>query len=387
MKKFLSIIVVTAMLCAFTACENNTADEVESSVTSVAEVSEETTEEITTEEKTTEETTEEITTEETTEKITEEETTEEITETKSENVTPENASEYREVLETFLEYTNSNDIENIMKITYPDEYIDVIKIIAENTSYLISEVMNYENDGGETVRLVEIISEESLNDDKVKAFHVFYGIFQIVKNYLDENGTNNFAEWIDNLDISNIENIPEPYFHADDIRMVNCLLEYTDSDGDSYTEERKFMLYYIDGEGWQVDIGISGYEKESKQQTLNSVASTIKKASNSAIVDFDDMDIEYPEKCIICSDKSKNYNVTDDFVSQFEEELEIFFPDYDKYDYIIVLNNDCCAYTACKDPEFPKYIGMHSNENGFSDIDGEYTFDEIYNICLEEIKK
>lgn len=359
MKKFISLMVFTAMVCAFTACRNDVADEIESSVTSVSEISEESTEEIS------------------------------ETETESENEQSENAQDYKEALETFLECTNNHDIENMLKLAYPDKYIDAMNFMGEYSGYSIEEVMNYEDDGEETVRLAEIISEESASDEDIETFHEYYGQFQLIRDYLDENGTDSsdmdtWLEWLDNL---NMEDIPEPYFNTDDIRMVNCLLEYTDLDGDSYTEEQEFIIYYVDGEGWKIDMAMVGYTKESKQQTLNSVANTIKKASNTAIVELDEMGIEYPEKYIICSDKSKNYNVTDDFVSQFEEELEIFFSDYNEYDYIIVLNGYECVYVACKDPEIPKYIGTYSAENGVSDMDGEYSFDEIYNLCLEEIKK
>ncbi|MCM1505708.1 MAG: hypothetical protein NC177_01030 [Ruminococcus flavefaciens] len=386
MKKFTAIIVMTAMLCSFTACGNDVADEIteESSVSSVAEVSEEET------------TTEEITESETTEEVDDNEE-EEIseTETEYENEQSGNAQDYKEALETFLECINSHDIDGMMKLSYPDKYIDVIRFMGEDSGYSIEEVMNYEDDGEETVRLAEIISEESASDYDIEVFHEYYGEFQLIRNYLDETGTDNFDydawwEWVDTI---NIEDVPEPYFYTDDIRLVNCLLEYTDSDGDTYTEAQDFIMYYIDGEGWKIDMSMFGYTKKSKKQSILSTADTIKKSSNSALSELDEIDVQPPEKCIICSDSSKNYNVTDDFVSQFEEALGLFFNIYDEYDYIIVLNEDNCVYVACKDPEFPKYIGtypaesIYSAENGVSDMDREYTFDEIYNLCLEEIQK
>lgn len=362
MKKFTAIIVMTAMLYSFTACGNDVADEVESSVTSVAEVSEE-------------------------------ETTEEITE--SENETPENILDYKEALETLLDCMNNHDIESILKLSFPDKYIDVMNFMGEYSGYSIEEVMNYEDDGEETVRLAEIISEESVSGEDIETFHEYYGSFQLLSYYLDENGTDNFDmevlwEWLDTLDT---EDFPEPYFYTEDIHLVNCLLEYTDSDGDSYTEEQDFVVFYIDGEGWKIDMAMVDYTKKSKQQSLNSISASIMKASNVAIIELDEMDIISPEKCIICSDKSKNYNVTDDFVSQFEERLEHFFTDYNKFDYIIVINDDACVYTACADPEVPKYVGtypanrIYSATDEYISKDSGITLDEIYNICLDEIQK
>lgn len=374
MKKIIAMLAFTAVLCSCVSCGQDPVDEVseESSVMSVSEISEE----------------------ETTEEMTEEETTEEITETESENV-----SDYEEAIKTYFKCAINNDMDGMMKNLFPEKYIDAFKFMSGEsfeTSFKAVLSSGYYSDyDDETVKISKIISETPLDEEEIEMFYEFYGTCQLINEFLDMYygmDIDDFNTW--RITSKNTE-IPKPYFDVDDVFMVNCLIEFKDSDGYKYIKEQEFIIYYVDGEGWKTDISMLGYIKRGKQKALASMASTITKASISATVDMDDMGIEYPEKCIICSDSSKNYNVTDDFVSQFEKELEIFCSDYKKYDYIIVIDNSCCVYTACADINNHKYIGtypankIYSAEGDFSvsDMYGEYTFDEICNICLEEIKK
>lgn len=387
MKKFTAILVMTAVLCSCVACGQDIADEVteESSVTSVAEVTEETTEEIT--ESGTEETTEEDT------------DGEEISETENENSSSETVSAdgtYEEAIEMLLECMNNRDVEGMLKLSFPDKYIDTLNFMMELSGYSMEVIMNdMTEECGETVRLSEIISEETIDNYDIEMFYEYYGAFQLISDYTEENGKENidlekFDEWADTVDI---EEYPEPYFNINDGRVVNCILEYEDEDGDKYTEEQAFTMFYIDGEGWKNDMSMMGYVKKSKKTSINTTASSIMKASNSAMVELDEMDIKFPEKCIICSDSSKNYNVSEDVLSMFEERMELFFSDYKEFNYIIVIEDGCCTYTACTDPEITKYIGTYPANKLYSangepvTMDKDYTFDEIYQLCLDEIQK
>ena len=396
MKKFTAIIVMTAMLCSLTACGHDTADEVtdESSVTSVAEVSEETTEEIT----------EEVTESETDEVDEEDTDGEEISETEPETETENEPFETvstdgscAEAIEMFLDCTNNRDIEGMIKHSFPDKYIDAMYFVMELFNESIEETMNdMAGTSSETVRLSEIISEETLYDDDIEMFYEYYGSIQLISDYIGEIGKENidfekFDEWADTVDP---ESLPEPYFNINDTRIVNCMLEYEDEDGDTYTDEQAFTMFYIDGEGWKTDMSMMGYVKKSKQTSINTTASTLMKASNTVFVELDEMDVELPEKCIICSDSSKNYNVSEEFLSNFEERMKYYFSDYKEFDYIIVIADGYyCPYTACTDPEIPKYVGTYPANKLYSadgdpvTMDGKYKLDEIYQLCIEEIQK
>lgn len=385
MKKFTAIIVMTAMLCSFTACGNDVADEVESSVTSVAEVSEE---------ETTEEITESETEEEITEEVTEEENSEEDDAEMSEEISGDVS--YEEAIEMLIKCISNRDSDGIIKLTFPDKYCDIVRLKTELSGISIDGFSDGLVDSTlETLRLVRIVSDEPADDEYIELIDEMYGSFQVISDYIDQNGTESldeetFYELAENIDdISDMK----PYFSTSAVRTVICELETENENGEKETYEQEFLMYYIDGEGWKNDLSMISYVKKAKQSAINSISATIMKASNTAIVELDEMDIIPPEKCIICSDKSKNYNVTDDFASQFEERLEHFFNDYKEYDYIIVINDDACVYTACADPEVPKYVGtyptnrIYSANDEYISKDSGITLDEIYNICLEEIQK
>ena len=236
MKKFTAILVMTAMLCSLVSCGHDTADEIESSVTSVAEE----------------------TTEETAEEITE---TDEVTDGEeiSENEPSENTEDYKNTLEMFLDCNNNHDVDGAMKFVFPYQYIDTIKFMEELSGDSIDALMYDSEESGKTVRLSEIISEETLDDNDIEAFYQYYGAIQLVSDYIDETGKENIdlekyseklKEWAHTVDR---EQLPETYFKLNHGRKVICLLEYEDEDGDTYTEEQAFTMFYIDGEGWKVD--------------------------------------------------------------------------------------------------------------------------------------
>lgn len=383
MKKFTAILVMTAMLCSFVACGQDIADEVteESSVTSVVEVTEETTEEIT--ESETDETTEEDT------------DGEEVSETENENSPSETVSAngtYEEAIEMLLECRNNHDVEGMLKLSFPDKYIDVMKTFAEISGGSFEDIATGIEESDETMHLVEIVSAEPMSSEDFEMLTEMYGYFEVVRQYTEENDID--AEKMEELlSESDMEEMPEPYFEATDGQIVNCILESEDENGNKEISEMEFTMYYIDGEGWKNDMSMMGYVKKSKQTGMNANAKTLFNAVNVVLVDLDEMGVELPEKCIICSDTSKNYNVSEDFLSKFEENMENYFSDYKKFDYIIVIEDGCCTYTACTNPENPKFTGTYPANRLYS-ADGEpvtmdrvYSFDEIYQLCLDEIQK
>ncbi|MDE5621016.1 MAG: hypothetical protein K2I80_10975, partial [Ruminococcus sp.] len=74
----------------------------------------------------------------------------------------------------------------------------------------------------------------------------------------------------------------------------------------------------IDGEKYECDfeiidkdeshIYLGEFSDDTERKVLDSWASTLMKASNSALVDMDEEDKQYKNNAIICSDSSKNIN-------------------------------------------------------------------------------
>lgn len=261
-----------------------------------------------------------------------------------------------------------------MKLSFPDKYCDTIMLIAEPEGASLDNLTSgFDEDTPKTIRVAEVISDEPAEDDYMEMLNEMYGDFQIISDYIEQNNKENIDfEKLDEF-LSNVSNTSDVklYFNISSIRNVICLLEFEDENGEKNTYEQDFIMYYIDGEGWKTDLSMLSYIKKSKQAGINSTASSIMKASNSATIELDEIGVEFPEKCIICSDKSQNYNVSNDFVNQFEEKLGYFFSDYNKVDYIIVIDKGICVYTACTDSESLKYIGTYPAERLYS-ADDEY---------------
>ncbi len=388
MKKVIALFAVTTVLCSFASCGQDPADEVpeESSATSVEEVSEEeTTEEITESEK------EEVTESETSETESETEDVSESTDEPSENLSAD--SSYEDAINMFIDCMNNKDIEGLMKLSFPDKYIDTMKFFVEISGGSLDELTMSAEESGENLRLVEIVSAEPMSSEDMDMLKEMYGSFELINQYVEQNGKDNIDEekLEEFISESDSENLPEPYFEISDGQIVNCMIEYEYENGETETSESELMMYYIDGEGWKTDMSLMGYVKKSKQASINSSAKSIINAANVSLTDLDVQGVEIPD-CIVSSDHTKNYNVSDDFVSQLEEGMEAFFPDYKDYDYFIVIKNGVADYLAVNDPENPKYTGTYPAEKVYS-VDGEYTkkdknltFDEIYQSCLDEIQ-
>lgn len=387
MKKIIAMLAVTAVLCSFTSCGQDTAEEVseESSEKSVSEVSEE---------ETTESETEEITeseTEEITESETESETKNETEdETESTNEQSENLSvngSYEDALNMFIDCANNKDIEGLMKVSFPDKYIDAWKLIIELSGTSLDELIMNNEESDETLRLVEIVSAEPLPSEELDDMVEIYSTFELINQYIEENGKDNIDEekFESFLYEAEMENPPELYFEVPDVQIVKCIIESTSSTGETEIHE-EFIMYYIDGEGWKVDMSLMGYVKKSKQLSVNTSAKTIMVASNISLSELDEYDIVFPD-CIISSDHSKNYNISDDYVSQFEEKMEYFLSsdeEYKDYNYIIEIKGGAAVNVAITKPEEPNYIGVYPITD--DEYKGDEAFDELYNMYLDDLQ-
>ncbi|MDE6502540.1 MAG: hypothetical protein K2L10_10690 [Ruminococcus sp.] len=368
MKKFTIILVMTAMLCTSVSCGNYTTDEItdEFSVTSVAE---ETTEEVTESEM------EEI----------EEETTEEISKT-----SVEGSEEYAEVIEKLLE-CKSNDVDTVIKLCYPDKYFDTIKTLHNNNLLSLDDIIG---DGSIDFELISINSVEPVSEEYIPYFNIYYGCYQPLYEYIEENGTENPD--IDKLSelMSTpipIDEMPETYFNIEKAVTVH----YTISRDFHYITEDKYdkiidtedTLYYIDGEGWKDDFITMGNLYEEERNTVMEEIKSLYKVSNTVLYELAETGTEIPENCIICSDSSKNYNVTDEFLNTFDTTLDGCYQKKDGFDYFVMINDGKVECVSGQYSAKPKFYQAYPREY-FYDEDRYVveTFDDRYNLCLERMK-
>ncbi|MDE6091653.1 MAG: hypothetical protein K2G14_00980 [Ruminococcus sp.] len=150
----------------------------------------------------------------------------------------------------------------------------------------------------------------------------------------------------------------------------------------------------IDGEKYECDfevvdkdeglIYISELADKKEQQKIDSIASTLMKASNSALMELDEEDKYYKDKAIICSDSSKSINAVPENAgtdSEFIDCVQLFFNDVDKCEYIIYIEDGYCKYTAVTETSDKKVIGTFPAD----EFDG-MSFDEIYDELKDRIE-
>lgn len=380
MKKFIAVLTFTAVLCSFVSCGNDVADEV-SEESSVSSVSEETTEEETTEETTTEEmSTEEAITEEViTEEVAEEETTVETTD--------ENA-EYQEVLDKFFECSANKDIDGILKVSYPDKYCDTVKLLYEKEIIeppcfeFLDNTIAFKN-----FRLFSIDSTEPLEQDYISLFDDSYGQFQVIGEYIEQNGAENTDEL--KRIAGEAQTTQEEYFHVENAVKLTCMLsrEPVDDSRDESEYESlidwEFILYYIDGEGWKIDFWVvpSMYqtEKEAACQETEYIY-------NSAEIVLSETETE-SENFIVSSDSSKNYNVSSEFADNFVDGISKYYQKNDNLEYFVVVENGEISNVSCVYEAKPKSFSSFPDKYKYTEDDYIIlSYEEDYQICLDKIK-
>ena len=375
MKKFTAILVMTAMLCTSVSCGNDIADEVidESSLISVAE---ETTEEITESE------TEEV----------EEETTEEITESETEEISKtsvEGSEEYAEIIEKLLE-CKSNDVDTAIELCFPNQYCDTIKTLYNANLFSLYDIMG---DGSIDFELISIDSVEPVSEEYIPYFNIYYGCYQPLYEYIEENGTENPD--IDKLSefMSTpipITEIPETYFNIEKAVTVHYTISREFNDGTKDYEkiiDTEDTLYYIDGEGWKDDFITMGNLYEEERRIVLDELRSLYKASNTVLYELAETGTEIPENFIICSDSSKNYNITDEFLNTFDTTLDGCYQKKDGFDYFVMINDGKVECVSGQYSAKPKFYQAYPREY-FYDEDRYVveTFDDRYNLCLERMK-
>lgn len=378
MKNFTAILAITAMLCTFVSCENDTADDVvnETSVTSSAETSEDSTEE------TTEEITEEIT-EESTKEITEPET-EEISKT-----SVEGTEEYAEVIEKYLECKNK-DSDTVIDLCFPNKYCDTIRVLHKANLFSLYNIMGTPSmDFG----LVSIDSVEPVSEEYMPYFNAYYGGVQPVYEYIEKNGTENPD--IDKLSEIMSTPITEPieiYFNIEKAVNVYCTISREFNDGTEDPEFEKvidyeFNLYYIDGEGWKLDCLTMQKLYEAERKIVLDELRSLYSASETVLTELEETGTELPENCIICSDSNRNYNVSDEFLSTFDNALDGCYEKKDGFDYFVMITDGELACAAGQYAAKPRFYQAFPISYWYDEDDYVIdSYDERYNLCLERMK-
>ena len=119
-----------------------------------------------------------------------------------------------------------------------------------------------------------------------------------------------------------------------------------------------------------------GYTQKSKLSSMNSAASSIYKASNSALTELDEEGTKIYGYYIISSDEKKNFNVPSTVnVDDFYGKMDNFFADNDKVDWFVVVEGYSATYAADSESwDNKKTVGTYPAGT----VDGPTYYDVYY---------
>ena len=377
MKKILAgIIAFTTVFCTFTGCESTNNEKTNSSETSVESTTE--IEEETSEDK-------------------EEETKEDIEEGKTDDKV------YEDIINKYIDAVNSKELEKVYELQMPDGCMDVakFKMMQEYANLLedvesdkrVDELMERITDVMPALKLNKIVCVEELNDDEMGALKNTLSGYIKIADYINKQGG------IKNVDIDKFvygdldQSDNSDSIKIDDAKYV--VFETLEEGKDEPTEE-EFYIYRINGGEWHIDNFMVLTVKQLKMSSSNSTANSLKNAANCALIEMDEESaLPKMEKVLLCSDESKNINVPDSLnYSEFIKKLNNYFENVSDFDWFVVVDKMNVRYAVIVKKD-QSQIGIYPYpgklntefETEKDDSFGSKSFDEVYDMCAEVLKK
>ncbi|MDE5569519.1 MAG: hypothetical protein K2I82_02555 [Ruminococcus sp.] len=309
------------------------------------------------------------------------------TEQTSQSETVSSNDEYIEAFNRLRDAVLSSDEDEFIKNVLPSavyesmKYAGILTEFAKDV-YLTIDNYNFDYDN------IEIISVEPVDDKWFKSIKKLY-IYEML--LLAEDIDDNKLEELNEL-FENIENTV--HFESFDIVTMNI-----------NGEEAKVCFFKCTGEEMKTEFVfaqeiIEYMDRKSNENSASGIASSIYKATNSALAELDEEGIDVSGLHIICSDNSKNIvsgELADNLDSLYKK-MSVFFNDIDEYDYFVVISNYGCYYSvaACDDEN----VGSFPKDSLIEGINGErinlefakeefadhlYDFDELYKMTINSL--
>ncbi|HRR76336.1 MAG TPA: hypothetical protein P5191_05930 [Ruminococcus sp.] len=313
-----------------------------------------------------------------------------------------NPDSYEDALRDMFEASNDEDLEKVAKYMYPDELYDFMIELGYGEDFI-------EQTSGDTKKkeITEIIEEEELEEDAIKEFETMLTTMDDVMNVYREHGLSK-EKTMDDLDEKEKAEILEKIGELQDgdadhsnynvTKAYDVTVKYT-QDGED--DEDCFYAFYVEDEGWLFQQSMRTYVKKSKKQSANATASSLSKAINSALIDFDMNDIDIYGTYIISSDSSKNKDVPSDIdIDKLDSQIKKYFEDIDETDYFCVVSDGSAGYVAV---DYKSNIGtypansiLEKSGDGEPDLyvdsrimkteEENYSLDELYDVIVDYMK-
>ena len=393
MKKILAVMIaVTAAICTFTGCGDNSAEkegEKSNSVVTTAEKEEKETKADDAEKETKED-----------KKSKKDDKESDKKEKKDDK---KNGGSYEDALNEYFDAMNDGDFIKVLEMGMPEGGLDAMKLslmaqaqaMGEDTDVdaMLDEYAKTMQGDVSNIRLSKIVSAEDLSEDETESLKEACAAYKILVDYIKEKGG------IDKIDLEKMEEEfeeldPEDFagqITVDDAKYLT--VEYTE-DGEDEPQKEEMYVYRINGGDWRVDNSMMVYVRKSKQASANSAANSLSKAMNSALVDLDEEGgFTSSEPMLVSSDASKNIGVPPDFdIKGLGEKVDDFFEGNKELDWFVVLDKGCAVSAVVKKDKslvglYPLNSILNSELSAVSDDDvSSKSYDELYDMCAEILK-
>lgn len=303
---------------------------------------------------------------------------------------------YEDVLKAYIECINNKDFKGLADLSYPEGTYNILELMANaygsDIESLFSDVMIEESDNL-NIHLDEITSAEPLQESILSMMNEMYGSLAMLHEYIEANGG------YDNFDMEKLNEIMtgiDPDAAADTLNITEGYsVRFTCSGNNGEESEAEVYAYLIPGEGWKIDTSMIGYIVKSQQTSANTSAKSIYNTANAVLIDMDTEGMLIEGSCIISSDSSKNFNVDPTLADEFYSRVPLYYDDIAHYEYFAIISNSVTVSIVCHKKENDDFIGTYpvneiyldnARNNSIDVSSGEFSYDELYNLCLDNLQ-
>lgn len=284
-------------------------------------------------------------------------------------------------IEMMFDAVDDNDEEAFKTITAPEYFYEGAEVVADSSDspynpYSVKLLMKKAKKlDHEDYEIGEELSESDIED-----ISPMLSMFIIV----GRDGIDDIEELEEKY--SDVENVPKEV----DIEEAYYVTFKNKDSGETV----EYCVYKTDKEGWKVDFLITamiGYVSKSKQTSADAVANSLKNGAEAAMDDMENAGFDSNDTFIVSSDDDWDVNVPADFdKDMFKKYIDEYYNDAGKAEpYFFVIEDGKVIYAACSLNEkvgtYPLYSfldkGMLQDYFGKKD----YTIEEVYNACIEEL--
>ncbi len=331
-------------------------------------------------------------------------------------------NDLEDAVQNILDAVNEKDIKKIAYSFLPDDLSDSLFNIASDDINNLMDMKDIDlSDVANTGKLISVERTEDVDKNYLTMIEKAFSFAMTFAEYMEENDLSfeDFEEMDEeellNSPLGDIKDIfentdldlgsPEEIVSSGILDKIESRYSITDGcmaevtiEADGETESMELPFYKIKGEGWHCEMilypAMIGYVKKSKQASANANAKSIQMSASSALADMEEEGCDISGTFIIGSDEGLSYNLSKDFdMETLNERMTDYFPDIEKLDYFLVIDNGMCIYAACTSHDitgtYPIETGVKADDGNISTApltsDADRSLEGLYERAVEAI--